>query len=53
MQTLESLVSKRSSFEIGNAIEKLERYKPLGTNQIPTDLIQRGNALRSEFNTFV
>jgi hypothetical protein len=43
MHTVEPLVPESSCFE------KLKRYKSLGTDQIPAELIQAGgNTLRSD-----
>jgi hypothetical protein len=43
MLTAELLVPEPSSFEVEIAIEKLKRYKSLGTDQIPAELIQAGD----------
>jgi hypothetical protein len=42
MHTAEPLVPEPNPFEIEIAIEKLERYKPPGIDQIPAELIQAG-----------
>jgi hypothetical protein len=42
MHTTEPLVSEPISFKDGIAIGKLKRYKSLGIDQIPAELIQTG-----------
>jgi hypothetical protein len=47
MHAAEPLVHEPSCFEVGIAIEKLQRYKSPGIDQIPAELRQaRGNKLR-------
>jgi hypothetical protein len=54
MHTAEPLVPEYSSFEVGIAIENLERYKSPYIYQIMTELIHvGGNTLRSEIHIFV
>jgi hypothetical protein len=42
MHTAETFVSEPSCSEVEIPVEKLKRYKPPGTDQIPTELIQTG-----------
>jgi hypothetical protein len=42
MRTSESLVLKPSAFEVGLAIEKLERYKSPDTDHIPKECLKHG-----------
>jgi hypothetical protein len=44
IHTAEPLVPKPSAFEVEMAIEKLKRYKPPGTDQIPAELIKAGGS---------
>jgi hypothetical protein len=54
MRAAESLVPEPNSLEAEIAIEKLKRYKPTGTNQIPAELIQAGGtALRSKIHKLI
>jgi hypothetical protein len=55
IHTVKSLVPEPSAFDVGMAIEKLERYKSSGIEQIPPELIKQGAeqfALRS-INLFI
>jgi hypothetical protein len=54
MDTAEPLVSEPSSFKVEIAIEKLRRYKSLGTEQILAKLIQAGgNTLHSKIHKLI
>jgi hypothetical protein len=49
IHTAEPLVPEPSLVEVKIAIGKLKRYKSLGTDQIPAELIEAGSeTLRSE-----
>jgi hypothetical protein len=51
MQTAEPFVMERSASEAEVAIAKLKRYKMLGVDQIPAELIQaEGEILCSEIH---
>jgi hypothetical protein len=51
IHTAEPLVPDLSPFEVEVAIEKLKKYKPSGSDQIPADLNQAGTeTLRSEIH---
>jgi hypothetical protein len=45
IHTAEPLVHNRSPFEVEIAIEKLKRFKPLESDQIPAELIQAGGEI--------
>jgi hypothetical protein len=54
INTAEPLVPEPSSFEVEVAIEKLKRYKSLGSDKIPAELIQAGeNSLCSEIHKLI
>jgi hypothetical protein len=54
IRTAELLASEPSCFEVEIAIEKLESYKSLSTDQILAELIQAGcNIFRSEINKLI
>jgi hypothetical protein len=44
IHTAERLVPEPSAFEVEKAIEKLKRYKSLGIDQIPAELIKAGGS---------
>ena len=49
--TAEPLVSEPSAFEVEMTIEKLKRYKSLGTDKIPSELFKAGSRkIGSEFH---
>jgi hypothetical protein len=45
VHTAEPLVTERSLVEVEIAIGKLKRYKSLGTDQIPVELIKAGGEM--------
>jgi hypothetical protein len=54
IHTAEPLVPEPNSFEVEIAIEKLERHKSPGIDQIPAELIQAvGNTLHSEIHKLI
>jgi hypothetical protein len=54
MHTGETLLHEPSSFEVEIATEELKRYKSLGTDQNPAEMIEAGgNALRSEMHQLI
>jgi hypothetical protein len=53
MHMAEPLLLEPSPSEVEFATEKMKRYKSLGTDQIPEELIQaRGNTLRYDIHRF-
>ena len=51
IHTAQPLVPESSAFEFEMAIEKLQRHKSLGNDQIPAELIKaRGRTVRSEIH---
>jgi hypothetical protein len=54
IHTAEPLVSECGAFEFEMAIEKLERYKSPGIDQIPAELIKAGGSkICSEIHKFI
>jgi hypothetical protein len=54
IHTAEPLVPHRSPFEVEIAVAKLKRYKSLGRDQIPAELIQAGgDILRSKIHKLI
>jgi hypothetical protein len=51
--TAEPLVPEPSPFEVETAIAKLKKYKYPGSDQIPAELIQAGETLRSEIQKLI
>jgi hypothetical protein len=54
MHTAESFIPEPSSFEVEIALERLNQYKSLGTDQILAELIQAGgNTLCSDIHKLI
>jgi hypothetical protein len=49
----EALVPGSSRLEVEIAIARLKKYKSTGSAQIPAELIQAGETLRSEFHKLI
>jgi hypothetical protein len=51
IHTADPLVPECSSFEVKNGIDKSKRYKSIGADQIPAELIHAtGNTVRSKIH---